>query len=82
MCTPEKIKCVEHLTLNETNCSKKCSGLQITSFDKESINKNTELFENMDLFNSMLLKNLQSLNDYLLPNPLTSMSNNPHKILT
>ena len=68
------MKCMQQLTINETKCFKKCSGLEVTSYDKESIEKNTELFKNMDLFNSMLLDNLQSLNNYLLPNPLTSMS--------
>ena len=68
------MKCIQQLTINETKCFKKCSGLEVTSYDKESIEKNGKFFKNLDLFNTMLLENLQSLNRYLLPNPLTSMS--------
>ena len=55
-------------------CLPKCSGLQVTSFDKESIVKNKALLKKLDFFHSMLMDNLKGFNKYALPDQLTSLS--------
>ena len=70
------MKCVEDEidALDVSSCLQKCSGLQITSFEKESIVKNKELFTKLDSFHSMLMENLRGFNEYALPDQLTSLS--------
>ena len=57
-----------------SNCLQKCSGLQITSFEKTSIVKNKELITKLDSFHSLLMENLKEFNEYALSDQLTSMS--------
>ena len=70
------MKCASNLRINETKCLPKCSGLQISSFDQESIQKNKELLKNMDTAFKMQLKILDKTFQYALPAALTSWSKN------
>ena len=66
------------MIMEDTSCLPKCSGLQISSFDKESIEKNKELMQNMDIAFSMQLEILKELREnlmkYSLPASLTAWS--------
>ena len=55
------MKCIENITFDETSCLPKCSGLQCSSYDRDSIDKNNELFENIDIFNSLQLEMIRRL---------------------
>ena len=33
MCTPDQMECVENISVTKQNCLKKCSGLQVASFE-------------------------------------------------
>ena len=74
------MKCVSEITIDENNCLPKCSGLQISSFVKDSFEKNKDLLQDMDTLNSMQLNILANVYGKLenwkkrLPVPLTSWS--------
>ena len=57
----------------------RCSGMQVSSYDKESIEKNTGLLQNIDTHASMMLKILEELYADMkksLPASLTAWSKN------
>ena len=72
------MQCASEITIKEDNCLPKCSGLQISNFVQDSIEKNKDLFQNMDLFNKMQLDILAELRvtvtGKILPASLTSWS--------
>ena len=68
------MRCISEIPIHDKECLPKCSGLQISSYDKESIEKNKELFQSLDTFNSMQLEFLEGKFDYMLPSSLTSWS--------
>ena len=37
LCTQEKLQCVKNISIDESGCLHKCSGLLVTSFDHENI---------------------------------------------
>ena len=55
------MKCVSETTIDEDSCLPKCSGLQISSFLQDSIEKNKELLQDMDTLNSMQLNILSQI---------------------
>ena len=67
-----------NIIIDETSCLPKCSGLQISSYDKESIKKNNNLVQDMDTAFEMQLKVLKNLYEgvlnLMLPASLTSWS--------
>ena len=74
MCTSEEMACLSKIKIDSSKCLKKCSGLQISSYEKESIYKNSELFENLDNFNLVLLEIIDEVYDYKIPQSLVSWS--------
>ena len=72
------MKCASKISIDEDSCLPKCSGLQISSYDKESIERNKDLLENMDIAYKMqinvLAKVHAKLTGYILPPSLTSWS--------
>ena len=72
------MKCLSKISIHEDGCFPKCSGLQISNFVQNSIEKNKDLFQSMDLFNKMQLKFLDELylnmKGYDLPASLTQWS--------
>ena len=70
------MKCVseENFQIHEENCLPKCSGLQISNYDQESIEKNKALLQNMDHAYKMQLNILAKAYGYILPASLTSWS--------
>ena len=70
------MKCVseENFQIYEKSCLPKCSGLQISNYVQESIEKNKDLFESLDTAFEMQLKILAETYEYLLPASLTSWS--------
>ena len=75
------MECLSKIKFDDTYCLPKCSGVQVTSFIKDDIEKNTKLLQSMDDYNSILLEFLQTeivkkgLNsNYRLPPSLTSKS--------
>ena len=78
LCNTEEIECASEVSIDEDSCLPKCSGLQISSYDKESIEKNKDLLQNMDSILKMQLNALatayKGLTGYSLPSSLTSWS--------
>ena len=82
MCSLERLDCtvtavgLEH----DSKCFKKCSGVEVTSFDQERIDKNNDLFQEMDKFNQLLLDYIKHVNkknnleSTYMPKALTSQS--------
>ena len=70
------MKCASKISIDEDSCLPKCSGLLISNFIQDSIEKNKNLFKNMDLFNKMHLDILAKLEGKvtgnILPPSLTS----------
>ena len=63
---------------NDTKCLPKCSGLQVLSYVQENIEKNTEMYQEMDTFHKMQLEILDDLYSkvfgHALPTSLTTWS--------
>ena len=72
------MKCVTNITVDETGCLPKCSGLQISSYDVESIHKNIDLVQDMDTVYSLQLKVSKQLYEKVieakLPAPISNWS--------
>ena len=72
------MKHVSNMIMEETGCLPRCSGLQILSYETESIEKNKELMQNMDTAFSMQLEILEKLQakvmKLLLPASLSTWS--------
>ena len=64
----------ENFQIHEKYCLQKCSGLQISNYVQESIEKNKDLLQSLDTAFEMQLKILQKTYKYLLPAALTSWS--------
>ena len=66
------MKCVseENFQIHEENCLPKCSGLQISNYVQESIEKNKDLLQSLDTAFEMII----AYDDYILPSSLTSWS--------
>ena len=66
------------MSIDEDGCLPKCSGLQISSYDKESIEMNSDLVQKMDNAYEMQKEILKQLYEdrykLLLPVSLTSWS--------
>ena len=63
------MKCVseENFQIHEENCLPKCSGLQISNYVQESIEKNKDLLQSLDTAFEMQLKILEKTYEYHLP---------------
>ena len=70
------MKCVteENFQILGKNCLPRCSGLQISNYVQESIEKNIDLFQSLDTAFKMQLEILAETYKYLLPASLTSWS--------
>ena len=72
------MKCVTNITVDETACLPKCSGLQISSYDVKNIHINNDLVQDMDtayLLHSKVLKQLyENVTKALLPAPISNWS--------
>ena len=72
------MKCASKISYHGENCLPKCSGLQITNFVQDSIEKNKDLLKIMDSAYKMQLDILDTvygkLTGYILPASLTSWS--------
>ena len=72
------MKCASKISIDEDSCLPKCSGLQISSYDKESIEKNKDLVQKMDNAYKMQMEILKLLYEdryrTILPASLTSWS--------
>ena len=72
------MKCVSKVRLDGESCLPKCSGLQIPSYDEDSIQRITELKQSLDNFNSKLLSVVNGIRleaeHVILPPSLTSWS--------
>ena len=55
------MECLSKIRFDNTYCLPKCSGIQSSSYDKESIEKNSVLLQNIDFYNSMLLETSKTL---------------------
>ena len=79
LCNTEEMNCVLSINSDKRNCMPRCSGMQVSSYDKESIEKNTGLLQNIDTHASMMLKILEELYADMkksLPASLTAWSKN------
>ena len=76
------MECVSEIRLDGTSCLPKCTGLQIPSYDEDSIERFTELRQSLDDFNSKLLSVVNGISlkaeHVILPPSLTSWSRYPH----
>ena len=61
VCTHKNISFATKLIIAEKNCLPKCSGLQVSSYYIESIERNKELIQDMDTAFSLQLKVLKEL---------------------
>ena len=70
------MKCVseENFQIHDENCLPNCSGLQISNYVQESIEKDKDLFQSLDTAFEMQLKILAETYEYILPASLTSWS--------
>ena len=70
------MKCLseENSLIYDKNCLPKCSGLQISNYVQESIEKNKDLLQSLDKVLQMQLEFLDETSDYILPAALTSWS--------
>ena len=72
------MRCVTNITVDETGCLPKCSGLQISSYDVKSIHKNNDIVKDMDTAYLLQLKVLKQLYENVtqakLPAPITNWS--------
>ena len=55
------MKCASKITINQNSCLPKCSGLQISNFVKDSIEKNKDQNQNLDNAFKMQLDILKKL---------------------
>ena len=60
LCTTEDAECLSTVVRNETECLPKCTGIQVTSYTKEHIDKNINLLQSMDAYNSLVQEFLQT----------------------
>ena len=66
------MKCVskENSLIHDKDCLPKCSGLQISNYVQESIEKNKDLLQSLDTAFEMIV----AYDEYILPASLTSWS--------
>ena len=75
------MRCVTNITVDETGCLPKCSGLQISSYDVKSIHKNNDLVHDMDTAYSLQLKVLKQLYEKVIEDKLPAPISNWSKLL-